>query len=175
MEQTIIKTKYVAEWFYQGNIQAYWSRNLKKFLSGEQLNEKTVFDQSFNAVQFVTELSLNNPGVRFRVVKLTTSIESFYQIKTDKPVITEKKIAEQIDLEDQIKLEQFKPGSFVQRVNPGDYTHGRTGEVLTVNESTGRVRVKWNVGTDQSNKKKFMRTWVTFKQLMFISNQKVSQ
>lgn len=61
----------------------------------------------------------------------------------------------------------FQIGQKVRRNNPGDYTHNREGEVIALNPEKSRVRVKWDI-RNESGTFNFVRTWVTFKQLVII-------
>lgn len=69
----------------------------------------------------------------------------------------------------------FKVNDLVQRHQPGDYTHGRMGKIIEINETTQRARVRWAIESDGSELKTCnaksgsgVRTWVAFKRLIKI-------
>lgn len=62
-------------------------------------------------------------------------------------------------------LPGVKVGDRVKRDQPGDYTHGRTGEVLEI--SGDRLRVRWDQYADGSAMTP-VRTWVNIKRLFKI-------
>ena len=64
-------------------------------------------------------------------------------------------------------------GTIVRRHKPGDYVHNRIGEVIAIDYEAERVRVKWNVKADLSNNRNYMRTWVTFSELIKFENKEV--
>jgi hypothetical protein len=48
----------------------------------------------------------------------------------------------------------------VKRIGSGDYTEGRQGTVIEIDDAKGRVRVSWHTGADGAPYPKPIRTWV---------------
>ena len=61
----------------------------------------------------------------------------------------------------------IKIGTRVQRNQPGDYTHGRRGNVIEILGNC--VRVIWNLNPDGSPMKPAVRTWVNVKRLINVA------
>ena len=60
----------------------------------------------------------------------------------------------------------IKIGDRVERHQPGDYTNGRRGNIVEINDK--RIRVKWDMHPNGIMMDRQIRTWVNIKRLIKI-------